>query len=126
MKKNQKIRTGLFSSPLRAVFIFCIFGHIIWWGYCPCGSAAADGLSLTKGKHYALSMRVLGQKGLESLSSRSRMNSKVARLGNIKSFEGFVLDSENADILLIGKKSGRGHLHHKVLSWIPKTRTSFL
>jgi len=112
MKKEQKIRTGLFSSPLRAIFIFCFFGHIMWWGCCPCGSAAADGFSLTKGNHYALSMRVLGQKSLESLSSRSRMNSQVAYLGRINSFEGFVLDAENADIILIGQKSGRGHSFH--------------
>lgn len=112
MKKNQKIRPGLFSSPMRIVVMFCIFGHIMWWGCCPCGSMAADGLSFYKGKHYALSMRVLGQKSLKCLSSRSRMNSILAHLGKINLFEGFVLDSENADILLIGKKTGRGHLLH--------------
>ncbi len=112
MKRNRKIKAGLFFSPLRAVVTFCIFGHILWWGCCPSGSMAAEGLSHYKGTHYALSMRVLGQKCLEALSSRSRMNSQLAHLGNIKLFEGFVLDAENADILLIGQKSGPGHLLH--------------
>lgn len=73
---------------------------------------AAEGISFYKGKHYALSMRVLGQKSLEYLSSGSRMNSKLVHLANINIFEGFVLDAENADIILIGQKSGRGHSFH--------------
>jgi len=111
-KKDQNICTGLFSSPLWAVLMFCIFGHIMCWGFCPCGSMAAEGLSSHKGTHYALSMRVLGQKSLEYLSSGSRMNSKLANLGNINVFEGFILDAENADLVLIGQKSGRGHSLH--------------
>ena len=112
MRKNQKIRPGFFSSPLQVIVLFWLFIHILWWGCPPSASMAADGFSFYKGKHYALSMRVLGQKCREHLSNRSRMSSQLAYLGNIKLFEGFVLDAENADILLIGRKSGRGQSLH--------------
>jgi hypothetical protein len=112
MTKNQKTKTGFFASPLRAAVVLCLFGHILWWGCCLSESMGATVLDRFKGTHYALSMRVLGQKCLESFSSRSRMGSQLAHLVHIRPFEGFVLDAENTDIILIGRKSGPGHSLH--------------
>ena len=65
-----------------------------------------------EGKHYALSMRILSQKTSASLSSGSRLDKKLANLCSISRFEGFVLDPDQSDIILIGQLSGRDRVLH--------------
>ncbi len=68
--------------------------------------ALVEGYTL-EGRHTALSMRMLAEKARGASYVGAPLNDEIARLSGITYLEGYVVDKENQDIILIGK-SDRG------------------
>ncbi|MBU0987204.1 MAG: DUF1598 domain-containing protein [Proteobacteria bacterium] len=82
-------------------FFSVLFSVTIW--LCP--SPAAAGSLSYKGQHIAFSMRVLAKKG-------SGFSSAANSLCGVSKIEGFVVDGDNQDIIIIGQQSGSHPQYH--------------
>jgi len=65
-----------------------------------------------EGSHIAMSLRVLSKKAAECLSSRASLSRELATLCGITSFESFLVDEPNQDIILVGQQVGGGSSLH--------------
>ncbi len=94
------------SFPFLAAFFMLIlfsvlFGAAIW----PFSSPAIAGSSSYRDQHVGISMRVLAQKAYKSSSVRNS-------LCGVSKIEGFTVDGDNNDIIIIGQRSSSHPKYH--------------
>jgi hypothetical protein len=65
-----------------------------------------------QGRHTALSLRVLSKEAGNFLLSHSSLPDTLATLCRIREFEGFVVDAENGDVIVVGREAGQGSFLH--------------
>ncbi len=98
-------KTDIFPGHLVLSIISTIITILFFVTIRPVNSMAGE--NPYRGKHIAVSLRVLAEKASKSLDGGWPIDKKLINLCSISRLEGYALEKDNNDVILIGRKEGR-------------------